>query len=388
MVANKRLESGARVDVRRNPLGYTSINTHIPILQGRGVTVNFDSEYAYPALLKISGDNQKGPAAAVLANPFVVEVQNSDGTGLAGISVTFAVAAGYGILSAIHTTTDANGRAESRLTLGPNLGTNTVSASVNQIIKLPHPGGGQLVYTAQWRVPFNAFSDTEAPLIEADINNDGSVNVLDLVLIVSNLGQSGQNDADVNGDGVVSTLDLVLAAGMFDGAAAAPSAQRQVPETLTAVNVQGWLTGASTLEVSDPIMKRGIIVLEQLLVSLTPTATELLPNYPNPFNPETWIPYRLAADAFVTLTIYDLSGQVVRTLEVGHRRASAYEPRSKAIYWDGRNQVGEQVASGVYYYHLAAGDYSATRKLQWKSTRGQELCTSVVNTDLRSLRIP
>ena len=110
-------------------------------------------------------------------------------------------------------------------------------------------------------------------------------------------------------------------------------------------------------------MKRGLVVLEQLLVSLTPMETELLANYPNPFNPETWIPYRLADDAFVTLTIYDGSGHAVRTLEIGHRIAAAYENRSKAIYWDGRNHVGEQVASGVYFYTLTAGDYSATRKM-------------------------
>ena len=105
------------------------------------------------------------------------------------------------------------------------------------------------------------------------------------------------------------------------------------------------------------------MMLEQLLVSLTPRETELLANYPNPFNPETWIPYRLAEDAFVTLTIYDSSGQVVRTLDVGHRIASTYEDRSKAIYWDGRNRLGEPVASGVYFYTLTAGDYSATRRM-------------------------
>ena len=110
-------------------------------------------------------------------------------------------------------------------------------------------------------------------------------------------------------------------------------------------------------------MKRGFLVLEQLLAALTPKETELLANYPNPFNPETWIPYRLAEDAFVTLTIYDRAGQVVRTLEVGHRIASAYESRSKAVYWDGRNDVGERVASGVYFYHLSAGEYSDTRKM-------------------------
>ena len=152
-------------------------------------------------------------------------------------------------------------------------------------------------------------------------------------------------------------------AGLFDGAAAAPSTQPQVPGTLTAVEVQGWLTDARALEVRDPIMKRGFVVLEQLLISLTPRETELLANYPNPFNPETWIPYRLAEDAFVTLTIYDQTGQVVRGFEVGHQIASAYENRSKAIYWDGRNETGEQVASGVYFYHLSADDYSETRKM-------------------------
>ena len=203
----------------------------------------------------------------------------------------------------------------------------------------------------------------ETPQTIADINNDGVVNILDLVLIASNLGQTGQNDADVNGDRVVNILDLVFVAGMFDGAAAAPSAQPQLPETLTAVEVQDWLTDARSLEAKDPIMKRGFVILEQLLVSLTPKETELLSNYPNPFNPETWIPYRLAEDAFVTLTIYDSKGQVVRTFEIGYRIASAYESQSKAIYWDGKNDVGEQVASGIYFYRLSAGDFSATRKM-------------------------
>ena len=232
--------------------------------------------------------------------------------------------------------------------MGPNLGTNTVQVSATGIRGL---------------ATFHAIADTELPPMTVDVNNDGLVNVLDLILIASSLGQSGQNEADVNGDGVVSILDLILVAGMFEGADAAPSAQAQVPETLTAVEVQGWLTDARALEVRDPIMKQGIMVLEQLLVFLTPKKTELLPNYPNPFNPETWIPYRLAEDAFVTLTIYDGSGQIIRTLEVGHRIASAYEGRSKAIHWDGRNNLGEQVASGIYFYTLRAGDYSATRRM-------------------------
>ena len=347
LVANAGLGSGDTVNVWGNLLSYQSIHTHIPTLQQRGVTVEFNNR-AHPALLKISGDNQKGAAFASLSQPFVVEVQDENGSALAGISVTFAVTAGGGTLSTTITTTDENGRAQSTLILGPNLGTNTVEVSAAGI---------------ESTATFYAIADTELPPLTADVNNDGLVNVLDLIVIASSFGKSGQNEADVNGDGIVSILDLVLAAGTFEEAAAAPSAQPQVPETLTAVDVQGWLTDARALEAKDPIMKRGFVALEQLLVFLTPSETELLPNYPNPFNPETWIPYRLAEDAFVTLTIYDGAGQVVRTLDVGHQIAAVYENRSKAIYWDGRNGLGEGVASGVYFYHLSAGDYSATRKM-------------------------
>ena len=348
LVANTGLGSGDRVFVNDNPLSFVSIKTHVPALRSRGVTVEFDNR-PHPALLKISGDNQNGASLTSLSHPFVVEAQDANGSALTEVPVTFTVTAGSGTLNTTITRTDENGRAQSTLILGPNLGTNTVEVSAAGI-EVP--------------ATFHAVSDTEAPPIIADVNNDGSVNVLDLISIASNLGNAGTNlTVDVNGDGVVNILDLILVAGMFDGVAAAPSAQPQVPETLTAVEVQGWLTDARALEINDPIMKRGIIVLEQLLVSLTPKETELLANYPNPFNPETWIPYRLAEDAFVTLTIYDLNGQIIRTLEVGHRIASAYENRSKTIHWDGRNDVGEQVASGVYFYTLTAGDFSATRKM-------------------------
>ena len=104
-------------------------------------------------------------------------------------------------------------------------------------------------------------------------------------------------------------------------------------------------------------------MLEQILALLTPQETLLLANYPNPFNPETWIPYRLSAPAEVTLTIYAVNGQVVRTLDLGHQAVGFYESRSRAAYWDGRNAYGEPVASGVYFYTLEVGDFTATRKM-------------------------
>ena len=181
--------------------------------------------------------------------------------------------------------------------------------------------------------------------------------------MASNYGQTGQNAADVNGDGVVNVADLLTVTGALDNAASAPSAHPQALEMFTAADVKLWLSHAQQLNLTDPTVLKGILFLEQLLAVLLPKETVLLPNYPNPFNPETWIPYRLAKDAFVTLTIYNGSGRVVRTLDVGYQTAAFYESRSKAIYWDGRNEFGEQVASSVYFYHLSAGDYSATRKM-------------------------
>ena len=109
--------------------------------------------------------------------------------------------------------------------------------------------------------------------------------------------------------------------------------------------------------------KQGIENLQNLLASLIPEETALFGNYPNPFNPETWIPYQLAESAEVTLTIYDTNGQLVRHLALGHQAAGIYRSRSRAVYWDGRNQLGESVASGLYFYTLTAGEFTATRRM-------------------------
>ena len=89
----------------------------------------------------------------------------------------------------------------------------------------------------------------------------------------------------------------------------------------------------------------------------------LYQNFPNPFNPETWIPYQLAEDAFVTLTISDLTGYVVRSFNVGYQPAAMYTSKANAIYWDGLNDTGEPVSSGIYFYHLQADDFTTTKKM-------------------------
>ena len=110
------------------------------------------------------------------------------------------------------------------------------------------------------------------------------------------------------------------------------------------------------------------IIAKQGLASPTlnpmiPTETVLLSNYPNPFNPETWIPYQLSESADVTVSIYSVNGSLIRTLALGHQAAGLYRSRSRAAYWDGRNAFGERVASGLYFYTLTAGDFTATRKM-------------------------
>jgi hypothetical protein len=94
-----------------------------------------------------------------------------------------------------------------------------------------------------------------------------------------------------------------------------------------------------------------------------PANTALLQNYPNPFNPETWIPFELSEDSDVVVTIYDLEGALIRTLRLGEKTVGRYRGRDRAAYWNGANEQGESVASGVYVYELRAGDYREMRRM-------------------------
>ena len=198
-----------------------------------------------------------------------------------------------------------------------------------------------------------------------DVNGDSVVNLKDLDLIGKRLWETGKNTADINADGIVNIADLVIVAAnaLFHTAAAAPSTYKHAAALLTVEQVQQWLNQARLLGETAPIYQRGIFALEQLLTMLTPKQTSLLPNYPNPFNPETWIPYQLAHPADVKISIYAVDGKLVRTLDLGHQPVGMYKNRSRAAHWDGRNALGESVASGIYLYEFTAGDFSATRKM-------------------------
>ncbi len=221
--------------------------------------------------------------------------------------------------------------------------------------------GGNLSYPRVESVRVVEPSVTES--FDVDINNDGVVDIQDFNWVVQSLGKTGPELADVNGDLIVNIADLVLVAAAIGETAGAPSIYTRTFDLFTAEDVAQWLTEAKQFVKTDPAYRRGILVLKQLLTLLTPKKTALLPNYPNPFNPETWIPYQLSKPADVTLTIYNMRGVVVRELKLGHQAAGIYRSRSRAAYWDGKNEVGESVASGVYFYVLKAGDFSATRKM-------------------------
>ena len=203
--------------------------------------------------------------------------------------------------------------------------------------------------------------------LAAGVNGDGTTNILDLVLIAQDFGKSASlgSRTDVNGDGIVNILDLITVVQHLGGeiaSAAPPSIAMNVLE-LDPAMIQAWIQRAQLEDDGSIIFQLGIAKLQSLLASLVPEKTALLPNYPNPFNPETWIPYKLAKPAQVTLTIHAWDGHLIRTLVLGLQAAGVYQIKGRAVYWDGRNELGEPAASGVYFYTLIAGDFTATRKM-------------------------
>ena len=208
-----------------------------------------------------------------------------------------------------------------------------------------------------------------------DVNQDGMVNILDLVAVAGSIGSVSPNPrADVNGDGFVNVLDLITiytsphwtkSVPSIEGAKDSEPALNapSVSDNLDPATVRAWIDLAQVEDDGSAIFNLGIANLEALLASRIPSETKLLLNYPNPFNPETWIPYQLSEAANVTVAIHSMNGSLIRTLELGHQAVGGYQSKSRAAYWDGRNAFGERVASGLYFYTLTAGDFMATRKL-------------------------
>ena len=203
----------------------------------------------------------------------------------------------------------------------------------------------------------------EPSQVTADVNGDGVVEMLDLVWVAGRIGDSVESRADVNRDGIVNILDLVLVAGRVDNAAGTPLMDSRGTEMLRTTEVKTWLEEARRLALADITSLKGIEYLANLLEALTPERTRLLPNFPNPFNPETWIPYHLARESVVRISIYSSKGILVRQLDLGLQAQGYYTDKHHAAYWDGRNDSGELLASGVYVYVFQAGSYRASLRV-------------------------
>ena len=206
-----------------------------------------------------------------------------------------------------------------------------------------------------------------------DVNQDGIVNVLDIILVAQNLGQKSPSNprVDVNKDGQVNILDLVFVAERLGEkvVSAAPSLMGIVkgspssPEDV--IVVRRALNELETVSEKSHSVKITVQFLRAWLANANHEVreTRLLPNYPNPFNPETWIPYQLADAADISVEIYDVGGRLVRTIPVGFKPVGYYLTRERAAYWDGRNETGESASSGVYFLHFVAGNFTTTQRV-------------------------
>ena len=196
-----------------------------------------------------------------------------------------------------------------------------------------------------------------------DVNGDGKVDNTDAGLVSDALGTNNAK-YDVDGNGTVNFLDLLLVFDNRDaGAAAAPTILGMKLSAAQIDIIEEQIDLLIATGDRSPAAMRTLIYLQQLIATARPEKTQLLANYPNPFNPETWIPYELATDTNVRITIYNTQGVVIRTLGLGHQAAGYYTGRDRAAYWDGRNALGEQVASGIYFYQFETDDMSSMRKM-------------------------
>ena len=233
---------------------------------------------------------------------------------------------------------------------------NPLTISASPIIKKIEAQGTKVVYD---HIP-------SSEKLIGDVNFDNEVNIFDLVMVASEFGKiEGNLKGDINLDGLVNIFDLVLVARNFGKSfAVAPSIVQKI--RLNSAEIQNIAFAIDYLRLNNShsdAEETILYVLESILTKTLPKQSRLLPNYPNPFNPETWIPFRAAKDGNVSVTIYDINGTIIRLLPIGYVLAGNYLGPDKAIYWNGKTDAGEYVSSGTYFYQIKLVDYTETRKM-------------------------
>ena len=207
--------------------------------------------------------------------------------------------------------------------------------------------------------------DKNQEYLPYDVNEDGVVDIQDLIIVSNNfLTKDPSNPkVDINRDGIVDIIDLLIVAANFsEFRYNAPPSKSNTYNLKYIQLIEDWLIDARKVVENTDIIQRGIDVLDALLNN-SMRKTILLPNYPNPSNPETWIPYDLAEDTEVLIQIHNSQGFLIRQLLLGYQTKGQYRTYTRAAHWDGRNSIGEQVASGIYYYTIHAGKMKATRRM-------------------------
>ena len=225
-----------------------------------------------------------------------------------------------------------------------------------------------------WIVHSNS-GTVEGPVSQTgDVSGNGEITAYDASLVLQHvvslreLSAIEQEAADVTGDDTISALDAALilqyTVGLrtsfpVDGPPVAPALNPKPETKLLAEAIKQLENIPLTREQKQVLENLKSLVSKQLL----PKRTVLLQNYPNSFNPDTWIPYQLAVGSFVTISIYNSKGHLIHTISLGNKPAGIYITKDKAAYWDGKDSLGQKIASGVYYYTLKTGNFIATRKM-------------------------
>ena len=286
-----------------------------------------------------------------LAEPFVVSVLDPAGAPLAEVPVSFSVTAGGGTLSAATATTDDNGRATTRLTLGNDAGTNTVTATVE--------GLDPVTFTATARTPHSLTK------VSGDGQQGQAGEQLGKPFLVLVLDEDGAAMA-----GMSVTFTVTAGGGTMSSTTAMTNSSGRAARTLTL----GSQPGTNTVDVSvvglDPVTFTATAVGEEVSFDLfdlfnqsgkrvaLPDRTQLLQNAPNPFNSQTVVSYFLLEPGPVRLEVFALSGQRIAILDHGLQQAGYHR-----LHWDGRDAAGHSVASGTYLYRLVTDEVVLTRKL-------------------------